>query len=155
MTTQEATETTVITEFDQAALAKIQAVIKNSTNGHSLKLVGADGQEAELPASLSKALQGLVDYLAKGQAVNLSPVDKEVSLEEAALILDVSNYRMTKLLNLGEISFRAEGEKQLIQLKELLEYNQKWQAERERMLDEIVQISQEMGLYNLPPEAYK
>jgi excisionase family DNA binding protein len=125
MTVQNPVEPILITETDKAALAKIEAIIKNGTNGHSLKLVGADGQEAELPASLSKALQSLVNYLATGQEVNVSLVDKEISIDEAADILHVSNYYITKLLDSGKVSFTKSGEERRLQLGELLEYNRK------------------------------
>jgi excisionase family DNA binding protein len=155
MTVQETTESLLVTEFDQTTLNKIEAVIKNGNNGHRLKLVGADGEEVELPASISKALQSLVGYLAKGQAVNVSPVDKEVSLDEAADILLVSNYYISELLDNGEISFTGKGEARRIQLRELLEYNQRHTLTREERLTELTRMSQEMGLYDLPPEAYK
>jgi hypothetical protein len=155
MTTQEANQTTLVTEYDQAALAKIQAILKNGNNGHALKLVGADGQEAELPVSIAKALQSLVGYLAKGQAVNVTVADQEISLEEAASFLNVPPFYLNELLEKGDLSAKGVGENRRLELGEVVKYDQKVSKERREALREMTRLSQEWGLYNLPPEAYK
>jgi excisionase family DNA binding protein len=149
----------LIIENDKPTLAKIEAIIgsslQNGNTAHALKLVSETGEEVELPLSVSKALHSLVDYLASGQVVSLSTVDKEISLEEAANFLNVPLSYLNKLLKEGAILYKGVGKNRRLQLSEVMNFDQKWRAEREFLLDEMARVSQEMGLYDLPPEVYK
>lgn len=145
----------IAAEADKIALDKIEAIIDDSQKNHNgLKLVSAEGQEVELPDTLSKALASLVGYLADGRGVSLVPVQREITTQVAADLLNVPHAHLLTLLEKGDIPYHKIGELYRLDLAQVLIYNQKWQAERRRLLDELTVLSQELGLYDVKPEDY-
>lgn len=123
-----------------------QAYIANHSS-QSPKLVGPHGEEIELPESLFHVLRQLVSHLAQGRAVAVVPLNKELTTQEAADILNVSRPFLVKLLERGEIPFVKTGSHRRIQFSDLMAYKRRRDAERRHALARLTQMSQEMGLY--------
>jgi excisionase family DNA binding protein len=139
-------EPIVATEDERPALNKIEDVLKNV---HSIpKLVSPDGEKIELPRSVLDALQQVVNELAHERAVAIVPVNKELTTQEAADLLNVSRPYLIKLLEQGELPFFKLGTHRRIRLDDLMEYRKRRDEERERGLAELTQLSQEYGLYD-------
>lgn len=113
----------------------------------SPKLVGPRGEEIELPESLFRVLRQIVYYLAHGRAVSVVPLNKELTTQEAADILNVSRPFLVKLLEQGDIPFVKTGAHRRIRFSDLMAYKQRRDAERQRALARLTEMSQEMGLY--------
>lgn len=111
------------------------------------KLVGPHGEEIELPESLFQVLRQLVYHLARGQAVSVVPVNKELTTQQAADILNVSRPFLIKLLEQGEIPFIKTGSHRRVRFSDLMAYKRRRDAERQRALAHLTEMSQEMGLY--------
>jgi excisionase family DNA binding protein len=133
-------------ENEQSILRKIDSILENSNR--SPMLVGADGEQILLPASLFQVLKRTVSHLSRGQAVTIIPINKEVTTQEAADILNVSRPYLIKMLEEEKIPYITVGAHRRIPLHTLLEYKERRDDEREQALRELTQLSQELGLYD-------
>lgn len=138
-------EPIVARENERPALHKIEDVLENIQRVP--KLIGPYGEEIELPPSLFHVLRQIVHYLLGGRAVTVVPLNKELTTQEAADILNVSRPYLVKLLEQGVIPFIKVGTHRRIRFSDLMEYKQHRDEERRSGLTELSQLSQELGLY--------
>lgn len=138
---------------DQSAAAASAAQLE--------RLAPLDGAEAELsffvagerrtlklPAMALKMLAETMVHLARGNAITIAPVHMELTTQQAADILGVSRPYLVKLLEEGKIPFRRPHNHRRVRLQELLEFKEREDALRQRALDELTELSEEMGLYD-------
>lgn len=118
----------------------------------NVKLVGANGEEIELPDVVLKLLQQTVKYLAQGKAVKLIPVGMELTTQEAADLLNVSRPHLIKLLEEEKIPYKKVGTHRRINFQDLMKYKAKRNTEQLRLLAEMAQFSQDLGLYEENPD---
>ncbi len=87
---------------------------------------------------------------APGRAAQIDDVvaagSRELSLEEAAALLNVSLSYVAKLLEDGELPHRRVGDGQRIELRDLVAYKQRDLARRRRILAELTAEAQDMDL---------
>lgn len=133
-------------ESEQPALHKIESLLENPNYGP--KLIGLYGEEIPLPGSMFLILRRIVFHLLEGRAVTIVPINKELTTQEAADILNVSRPYLVKLLEQGEIPFVKTGTHRRIRFSDLMRYKKRRDAERHRKLTELTQMSQELGLYD-------
>ena len=133
-------------ESEQPALRKLDRTLENSNPGSML--IGPNGEQIPLPPSLFLVLRRIVYHMTQGRAVTIVPINKEMSTQEAADILNVSRPYLIKLLEQGDIPYTKVGTHRRIHLSDLMEYKKRRDAERERAINEIARISQEAGLYD-------
>ena len=91
-------------------------------------------------------LADMLDLMAEGQRVTLVPVHAELTTEEAAEVLGVSEQYLIGLLDSGEIAFRQFGEKRLVKLDDLHAYKREKKRLREQVLDEMAHDAQQWGM---------
>lgn len=137
-------------ESEQAALGEIDrflvhALMPDGTS--SPRMVGPNGEEIELPRSLFHVLHQVVRHLAQGKVITVVPLNKNLTTQEAADILNVSRPYLIKLLDQGEIPFVKTGTHRRIRFSDLMQYKQRCDAERRRGLAQLTHMSLEMGLY--------
>lgn len=133
-------------ENEQPTLRKIDRALENSNRG--ALLISSDGEQIQLPLSLFLILKRIVPHLTHGRAVTIVPINKEVTTQEAADILNVSRPYLVKLLEQGDIPFIKVGVHRRISLDDLMEYKERRDAERDKALAELTQLSQDLGLYD-------
>lgn len=123
---------------------------EHSTQSESISLHIGSGEESRksvaLPASVLPLLNQLLAEMARGNAVALVPVERELSTFQAADILNVSRPYLIKLLETGEIPFRRVGTHRRVLFRDLLEYKRADDAKREAILGELVAEAQEMDM---------
>ena len=88
---------------------------------------------------------------APGESVQRHPAtvasgSRELSLEEAAAILNVSRSHVAKLLDNGELSHRGVDDQRRVELGELIAYKQRDLARRRAILADLTAEAQDMGL---------
>jgi excisionase family DNA binding protein len=88
--------------------------------------------------------------MARGHPVTLMSLHAELSTQQAAGLLGVSRPYFVKLLEQGKIPFRKVGEQRRVLYSDLAAYREREREERHRGLDELVTLSEEMGLYDEP-----
>jgi len=111
------------------------------------KLVGTDGKEISLPDAVYSIMRQAVHLMASGQAVSLVPLERELTSQQAADILNVSRPFLIKLLDQGEIPYIKVGSHRRIQFQDLMAYKQQRGLKRRQSLQELTQFSQDEGFY--------
>ena len=95
-------------------------------------------------------LKLILQGLSKGQSAVVESPGKEINVQEAAKIFfHLAPHHVEELLDKGEIAYREEGDEKLMKLGEVMRYDKKLRIERRKGLDEIVRMSEEMGLYDM------
>lgn len=107
-----------------------------------------DGEQHVLLPSLVNALQFISAILAGGDDVALIPLDKELSVDEAAALLNVSRPFLDKLLDDGAIPSLQGDVQRRIHLRDVMEYRQRRSERNKRLLDEALSFAQEHGGYD-------
>jgi excisionase family DNA binding protein len=114
----------------------------------SATLVTAEGQTLELAGFLVDALQVLVALLAQGDDVALVPVRRDLSLDEAAILLGVSSVTLRELLDGNELPSTGTGAERRVQLDNLVAYKKQQSARNRAYLAEALAVAQEAGAYD-------
>lgn len=122
-------------------------LVDNLSNVGKIALV-INGQEIEVPSVIYFALTEVVKTLNNGDSVTLIPMDKELTTQQAADILNVSRPYFIKLLENGIIKFRKTGTHRKVLMQDLIEYRDKRAENRHANIEEMSKLSQELGLYD-------
>jgi excisionase family DNA binding protein len=105
-----------------------------------------DVEDAVIPEIAFQLLQKILEELALGHAVALAPLEREVSTQTAADVLNVSRPYLIKLLETGKIPFRKTGTHRRIRLTDVLEYKARMDADADRAYTELVRQAQELEM---------
>ena len=133
-------------ESERPALRKIEEVLRSA---HSMsKLVGPAGEEIELPASVFQVLRSSVYHMMQGEAISIVPINKELTTQEAADILNVSRPYLVKLLEQGKMPFIKVGSHRRIRFSDLIVYKKRREEEHRQALAKMAHISEDAGLYD-------
>lgn len=110
------------------------------------RLVGASGVEIILPPPIYELLRYVADALTGGNGVMIMPVNKLMTTNQAAELLNVSRPYLVKLLKEKLIPFEYVGSHRRIRLADLLTYREDRDRDREEALTEMVRRSEEAEL---------
>lgn len=116
-------------------------------------LVAADGTHIELPEELYEVLKDVAAVLSQGLAITVAPQHLVLTTSQAADLLGISRPTLVRLLEAGEIPFDKPGRHRRVRLRDLLAYQARAHRARAAGLDEMVRVSEEAGLYDLPEDA--
>jgi excisionase family DNA binding protein len=132
-------------ESEKPALNKMEGVLKDDQC--MPMLVGPHNERIPLPRSVFYILQQIVFHMMQGRAITIVPVDKELTTQQAADILNVSRPYLVRLLEEKKIPFFKVGSHRRIRFKDVMDYKKKRDTERTLGLAELTRLSQEFGLY--------
>jgi len=136
-------------EKEQPVLRQMRGVLNVDYNGDQVpRLVGPSGEVIALPESVFYILRQVVQYMMRGKAITVVPINKELTTQEAADILNVSRPYLVKLLEEGKIPYGTVGSHRRIRFSDLMEYKRRRDAERSQRLTELTQMSEDLGLYD-------
>jgi excisionase family DNA binding protein len=111
-------------------------------------LVGPDRVSIPIPESIFKILVQVVGYMNQGKGVSIIPVMQELTTQQAANILGVSRPFLIGLLNAKEIPCHKVGTHRRIYLKDVMDYSERRDKMRQRILAEIAKKDVEDGTYD-------
>lgn len=144
---------TAIPSAEEIALAKLSsqelaAVIESQGESQLVSVIDKQGQKHEvtLPVSALKLMVEVLTQLGQGNSVNITPIQAELTTQDAADLLNMSRPTLIKLLDAGELPFSRTGNRRKVPFAAVLEYKQKIQAQRIDALDELASLDQELGL---------
>lgn len=138
----------MVADDERPALEHLAAVLEQS-DPKATKVLSSDGQQAEVPESVLHLIQQLLAYLAHDRIVTLTPLDKDLTTHQAARLLNVSRPYLIKLLESNQIPYKLVGTHRRIRYQDLIAYKRQADAEQQRALEDLTQLSEELGLYDL------
>jgi excisionase family DNA binding protein len=89
-----------------------------------------------------------LNQMAQGNSVSLVPIHAELTTQEAADLLNVSRPFLIKKIDAGELPHHKVGKHRRINFNDLMVYKEQVDRAADAALDEIVAISEELGLYD-------
>lgn len=98
-----------------------------------------------LPVSAVRLLLGMLEEMARGNAVTLLPIPSELTTQ-AADLLGVSRPHLVRLLDGGKIPYRKVGSHRRVRAHDVLEYRGLTEQKRRAALDQLAIHDQELGL---------
>jgi excisionase family DNA binding protein len=134
----------VLAKAARLALERSEALdealhLQINTAGHKVATL-------DLPPVVTRLLMDVLKETAAGNAVTLVPVEAEITTQQAADLLNVSRPFLVGLIDNGILPARMVGKHRRLPLRDVLSYKADQFAKREKALDEIVAIDQELGL---------
>jgi len=138
-------ESVLITEQETEAIKKLQQIL--SSESAQVKLVASNGEEILIPESVYNLLGQVVRAMASGQAVSIVTHNRELTVHQAADLLNVSRSFIVKLLDEGAIPYIEVGSRRRILFQDLMTYKQQRKVQRRQLLDELIEMTEEAGLY--------
>jgi len=138
----------MVADDERPALEHLAAVLEQS-DPKATRVLSSDGQLAEVPESVLYLIQQLLAYLAHDRIVTLIPLDKDLTTHQAARLLNVSRPYLIKLLESNQIPYKLVGTHRRIRYQDLIAYKRQADAEQQRALEDLTQLSEELGLYDL------
>ncbi|MEY8772687.1 helix-turn-helix domain-containing protein [Erwinia sp. ACCC 02193] len=120
---------------------------KFETQKISIQDANDQTHQIELPTSSLTLLMKILGELAVGNAVQVVPVHAELTTQEAANILNVSRPHMVKLLEEGKLPFHKTGRHRRVLFADLMHYKAERESESNDAMQELADLSQELGLY--------
>lgn len=139
------------TESSLGQVQQLAKIITETLQGQGSQprftLLGPNHEALPVPKDVLTLLQQLLAVLASGNAVSIVPVQKELTTQQAANLLNVSRQYLVQLLDEGKIAFHRTGTHRRVYTQDVLEYRVKRDAERDARLAAMTQESQQDGLY--------
>lgn len=138
----------VLVPDQEAGTAKELDDMLSRAQGEAVLRDPSGNREFRLPHSVYRALEQVLHEMARGNAVQVLPVEAELSTQQAADLLNVSRPHLVKLLERGELPYHHVGTHRRIVLEDLLVYKEGRDRQRLEALDEITRASDDLGLYD-------
>lgn len=134
-----------------ALLELLEHVATEQPEPAAYRLVSPTGEVTELPESVFLLLERIIEVLARGDAITVVPVGKELTTQQAANILNVSRQYLVRLLDDGRIPFRKTGSHRRVRMEDLLAFKRQRDRDRMASLDDLSQLSQDFEGYEEIP----
>jgi len=138
-----------IANRSQKALAE-HLVTKFETQRISIQDADDVSHQIELPTSALRLLLSILGELASGNAVQVVPVQAELTTQEAANILNVSRPHMVKLLEDGKLPYYKTGRHRRVLFADLIKFKEQRKQESLLAMQELTDLSQELDIPNDP-----
>lgn len=129
-----------VTEEAKAALRAFSALPRRRTASRAVQVrsVG-EGRpiSATVPREAFDLFLEILRQMVNGNAVTIVPVHAELTTQQAADLLNVSRPHLVSLLDEGKLPHRMVGAHRRVKASDLLAYQQRDEAERIKVLDEL------------------
>jgi excisionase family DNA binding protein len=93
-----------------------------------------EGEQIELPETVYRALVQVVEALAAGKAVTVTPQESQLTTQQAADLLGVSRPTVVRLVDSGELSAERHGNRRRLPLGDVLAYRERRRQRQYAML---------------------
>jgi excisionase family DNA binding protein len=131
-----------------AALARALESIAHSPAPPACQVVGPGGEQIPLPESVFYVLERVAEVMARGDAITVVPVAREVTTQQAADLLNVSRQYLVRLLDEARIPCRKTGKHRRLRVEDVLAYKANRDRNRRAGLRELSQLTEEFGGYD-------
>ena len=100
-------------------------------------VIGDDETAVEVPVDFLGLLAHILAETARGNAVAVSPVEAELTTQQAAQLLNVSRPYLVKLLDERRIPFRRVGNRRRVLLDDVMAFKHADESERRAIAAEL------------------
>ena len=142
--------TTVIPRDRDAALAdqagRELAAWCDGTDPVPARFGAATAEPVDIPTLALRLLKEILDQMAHGNGVALTPLHAELTTRQAADLLQVSRTHLVQLLDEGRIPCRRVGAHRRVRARDILDYRRETESRRREALDELTALDQDFGL---------
>lgn len=138
---------------DREAARRVAQRLREMNGRAELLLRTPSGQLEPLPRGFAALVASMLEEAAEGHTVALLSEAEEVTTSAAAALLGVSRPHVVKLIDSGRLPCRMAGSHRRVRMTDLAAYRQTVQR-RHAALDELVEESQRLGLYDGPPARF-
>jgi excisionase family DNA binding protein len=131
------------------ALRRIKDYLAAHPGGDDVTVTGelAGDETLVLPRDVVTMLAYMLAQLAEGRGVTAMPSHAELTTRQAADLLNVSRPYLIGLLEAGSIPYRLVGRHRRIRFEDLMAYKQRTDTESRKAADDLIALSEELGLY--------
>ena len=106
----------------------------------------ATAEPVDIPMAAVRLLKEILDQMAHGNGVALTPLHAELTTRQAADLLQVSRTHLVQLLDEGRIPCRKVGAHRRVRARDILDYRRETESRRRKALDELTAVDQDLGL---------
>lgn len=147
----EDTKSVFITPDEEIARSaeRLRTALRDIGQRHSQVVLADEAGDIEpivLPDFIVELLVRLFAHLGQGEALLLSPTQKQLTTQQAAKFLGVSRQYLCRLLDQGRLSYTRVGTHRRISLIDLLRYREEHHRARQQSLDELTKLTEDTGL---------
>ncbi|WP_017318182.1 helix-turn-helix domain-containing protein [Mastigocladopsis repens] len=139
-------ESVVAQEKEAQTFKELERILQSE--GSKVKLLGANGEQIDIPESLHQVLHHVVQAFVKGRIISIIPENCEMTTQQAADFLNVSRPYLIKLLEQGEIPHIKVGTHRRVPFQDLMKYKEQRDMKRRQALQELTQFLQDEGFYD-------
>ncbi len=130
-----------------AALAKRARQTLDALIDGTLPVFVRIGDETvDIPTLAVSLLREILGFMAQGKAVALAPLHAELTMRQAADLMQVSRTHLVQLLDDERIASRKVGSHRRVRVEDILAYRRETESRRRKALDELTARDQELGL---------
>ena len=145
-----ATTATAMPNDQDAALAdragRKLAAFSDGTDPVPARFGAATSEPVDIPTSAVRLLKEILDQMAHGNGVALTPLHAELTTRQAADLLQVSRTHLVQLLDEGRIPCRKVGAHRRVRVEDIVDYRRETESRRRKALDELTAFDQDVGL---------
>jgi len=134
------------TELEVAQAKKSFKLLREDKSRLHYIMGSETGVKVPIPETVFNLFVTVLEELSKSNAIQLVPINAEVTTIEAAEIVGVSRPFLVKILNEGKIRYRMVGRHRRILLKDLMEYYEKSKKSQLKAIAEMTAEDDADGL---------
>lgn len=132
----------------QRALGRIKSYLASpAAQGEQVTVLGEIGDDGPLvlPKPAVELFAFILAAMAKGQGVQLVPVNAVLTTQQAADMMHVSRPYLISLLERGEIAYSLVGRHRRIKFDDLVRYMNEEDQRRKQAADELTRMDEALG----------
>jgi excisionase family DNA binding protein len=129
----------------EAAIAKTtsRVLAVHLQDAGSVELRLADGTPLALPAPALRLLVDILEEMGRGSAVTVIPVQRELTTQQAADMLQISRPSLIQLLEEKKLEYRRVGTHRRVALEAVLRHQRQEEERRRKALAELAASDEE------------
>lgn len=125
-----------------ASLTKLLQALPNDSRAN----IKMGGEDLIVPRQAIELLKDILANMSAGKVINIVPMAMELTTQQAADFLNVSRPYLIGLLEQGELNHTLVGTHRRIRFDDLLAYREKMVNKSKAAMDELMKLSQELGI---------
>ena len=129
------------------ALFRLLDRARRGSRRKGCQLMGPSGETVPIPNSVFYVFERVAEVLARGDAITVIPVGKELTTQQAADLLNVSRQYLVRLLDQGRIPSTKTGKHRRLKIEDVLAFKEERYHERKAGIDDLARLSEELGGY--------